>query len=145
MIKPTVGLIVFSESLVREDVYRKRRPIAERETKRFVEALEKDVNILWPRSREIRSKAQALQSIYELHAAGIDAAILYVPIFVAPALVAHTANLLRVPFALACNEAEDSLSQLVFLAAGGAIEQIGLKYLRVPGDAVEKSNYNIKL
>jgi len=143
MIKPTVGLFAFSESLVREDVYRKRRPIAERETKRFVEVLEKDVNILWPRSREIRSKAQALQSIYELHAAGIDAAILYVPIFVAPALVAHTANLLRVPFALACNEAEDSLSQLVFLAAGGAIDQIGLKYLRVPGDAVEKSNYAI--
>ncbi|RKX36203.1 MAG: hypothetical protein DRP71_00630 [Verrucomicrobia bacterium] len=143
MIRPKIGVLVFSESLVREDVYKKRKPISDREVKRFVTSLETDVDIVWPEAREIRSKKQAVQSAREIGAAQVDAVVLYVPIFVAPALVAHTANLLHVPIALACNEAEDSLSQLVFLAAAGALDQIGLRYLRVPGDAVEKTNRDI--
>jgi len=66
--------------------------------------------------------------------------ILYIPIFVSPALVAHAANLIQTPVVLACNEAEDSLSQLAFLAVAGAMDQIGIKYLRIPGDAVEETN-----
>jgi len=96
MIRPKIGVLVFSESLVREDVYKKRKPISDREVKRFVSSLETDVDIVWPEATEIRSKKQAVQSAREIEAAHVDAAILYVPIFVAPALVAHTARLLNV-------------------------------------------------
>ena len=41
-------MLVFSESLVRQDVYLKRKPIADRETARLVEALSNDVELIWP-------------------------------------------------------------------------------------------------
>lgn len=135
MIRPRVGMLAFSESLAREDVYRKRKPIADREVQRFAAALSQDVDLVWPSLRELRGKRQALEASQELMARGVDAVVLYVPIFVAPAVVAHTANLLSVPVALACNEAADSLSQLAFLAVAGALDQIGRPYVRVPGDA----------
>jgi len=138
MIKPKAGILVFSESLVREDVYKKRKPIAQRETQKFVKSVSEDIDIVWPTIREIRSKKQAVKAIAELQGSAVDAVILYVPIFIAPALVAHTANLLTVPMVLASNEAGDSLSQLAFLAVGGAIDQIGLSYMRVPGDSSEE-------
>jgi L-fucose isomerase len=127
--------MVFGESTTREDVYQKRKPIADREVGRFSAALEKEVEVVWPAAREIRGKKDALAAVESLRSSGIDAVVLFLPIFVAPALVAHTANLLDKPFALACNEAPDSLSQLVFLAAAGSIEQIGLSCFRLPGDA----------
>ncbi len=136
MIRPKVGLLVFSESLAREDVYQKRKPVCDREVNRFAAALGNEVEIVWPAAREIRGKKQALQAVAELQAARVDAVILYVGIFVAPAVVAHTANLIPVPIALACNEAPDSISQLAFLAVSGAMQQIGTPCFRVPGDAV---------
>jgi len=60
--------------------------------------------------------------------------------FVAPAVVAHTANLLSLPAVLACNEAPDFLSQLAFLAVGGAMDQIGMPCSRIPDDAAEEPN-----
>ena len=140
MVRPRVGLLVFSESLSREDVYQKRKPIADREVKRFVESLGDEVEVVWPAAREIRGKRQAVAAVREIEASNIDAAVLYIPIFVAPAVVAHAANLLSVPAVLACNEAEDSLSQLAFLAAGGAVDQIGLDCRRIPGDAAVEPN-----
>lgn len=145
MTKPRAGVLVFGESLVREDVYRKRKPIAEREVRRFISSLEDKVVILRPHADEVRTKHQALQAVQELETERVDAVVLYLPVFVAPALVAHTASLLKIPVALACNEAADSLSQLAFLAVGGALDQIGLDYLRVPGEATEKSNQEVLL
>ena len=140
MIRPKTGLLAFNESLVREDVYKKRKPISDREVKRFISSLEKDADIVQPGEKEIRSKKQAIEAVRELQAANVDSVILYPPIFVAPALVAHAASLISLPMVLVCNEAEDSLSQLAFLAVAGAMDQIGLKYLRIPGDAVEEEN-----
>ena len=141
MIRPRAGLLIFHESRAREDVYQKRKPIADREIARFIASLEDEVDLICPDEREIRGKRSGLQAARELQAAHVDAVILYIPIFVAPAVVAHTANLLNVPIVLACNEAEDSLSQLAFLAAGGAMDQLALPYLRLPGDAVDDENH----
>jgi len=138
MLRPRVGLLVFSESLAREDVYQKRKPIADREVERFARAIGEEVEIVWPASRELRGKRDALRAVEELQGRGLDAMVLYVPIFIAPAVVAHTARLLNLPSALACNEAEDSLSQLAFLAVGGAMDQIGVKCARMPGDAARE-------
>ena len=133
---------MFSESLSREDVYQKRKEIVDREVTRFVESLGDEVEVVWPSARELRGKRQTVSAARELEALNVDAAILYIPIFVSPAVVAHAANLLSVPSALACNESEDSLSQLAFLAAGGAIDQIGLHCLRIPGDAAVEPNHS---
>jgi len=135
---PRVGLLAFSESMAREDVYQKRKGIAVREIARLTEALAGEVELILPGLTELRGKRQAMQAVRELEAAGVEAVILAAPIFVAPAVVAHTANLLNVPAMLVGNAAEDSLSQVAFLAAGGAIDQIGAACARLPGDpAVE--------
>ncbi len=140
MIRPKIGLLVFSESAQREDVYLKRKPISDREITRFVERLSPGVDIVWPKSRELRNRRQALSALRELQAASVEAIVLYIPIFVSPALVAHTANQSKVPLALVCNDAEDSLSELAFLATAGAMDQIGLSYLRQAGDIRDNDN-----
>ena len=141
MLKPRVGLLAFSESHARNDVYKKRKPIWDRELQRFVAVLEADADIVWPSHREIRGKREAVQAVQEIHAAVADCAVLYPPTFVAPALVAHAANLLNVPIALVHNEAPDSLSQLAFLAVAGAMDQIGVPCLRLPGDYADAQNW----
>ena len=75
MIRPKVGLLVFSESLAREDVYRKRKPIADREVQRFVSALGNEVDLVWPSVLEIRSKRQAMAAVRELEAAAREGRI----------------------------------------------------------------------
>ncbi len=145
MLQPKVGLLVFSETRAREDVYLKRKPIWDREVERFVSLIEPVTDIIWPSNREIRSKNEAIDAIREIHAANADAIILYPPTFVAPALVAHTACLSHVPVAVVHNEEPDSLSQLAFFAVVGAMEQIGLKHLRVPGDIGDSTNHAILL
>ncbi|NWG14971.1 MAG: hypothetical protein HXY20_15740 [Acidobacteria bacterium] len=145
MDKPRVGLLIFSESLVREDVYRKRKPISDREVERLVGGLAGQVELIRTEYPELRSKRQALEAMHYLAAQRAELALLYVPIFVSPALVAHTANLLDLPLAAACNEAPDSLSRLAFLASCGAMDQIGLEYLRMPGDATSEANLRMFL
>lgn len=135
VIVPRVGLLVFNESVAREDVYRARKPVADREVTRVASALADHLELIRPTVDEIRGKRQARQTVDELTREGVDAAVLYVPVFASPALVAHTANLLQCPIALAGNEASDSLSQLAWLATGGAIDQIGLPCRRIAGDA----------
>jgi len=134
MIKSRTGLLVFSESLVREDVYQKRKDVAAAETRRFVSIISEFTDVIESEIREIRSKRQGIQALQEIEDSNVDAIILYVPIFIAPALVAHIGNLASKPVILAQNENEASLSQLAFLAVAGIMEQIGLKYLRLGGD-----------
>jgi len=143
MIRPRVGLLVFSESLVREDVYRKRKPISDREVARLISSLGDRVEIIRPENSELRSKQQVLAAVHELTVKEAELALLYVPIFVAPALVAHCANLLHIPLVLAGNEAPDSLSQLAFLASAGAMDQSGIRYTRIPGDLAREPNCSL--
>lgn len=140
MIKPRVALFNFSEGRQREDVYQKRRPIATRETKRLTTLLENDVELLQMPHREIRSKSEARANLGALASTGADAVLLHVPIFVAPTLVAHAAALINKPLALVANESPDSLSQLALLACGGAMDQIGIRYKRIPGDLSDQQN-----
>ncbi len=134
MIKPRTGLLVFSESLVREDVYRKRKDMAAAETERFISIISEFTDVIKSEIAEIRSKKQGIQALHEVESSTVDAIILYVPIFIAPALVAHIGNLASKPLILAQNENEASLSQLAFLAVAGIMEQIGMNYLRLGGD-----------
>lgn len=145
MIRPKAGLLVFSESLAREDVYQKRKAVCDREVDKLITALASEVELVRPGIGEIRGKKQAFQALRGLEAEGVDAVILYVGIFVVPAVVAHTANLINVPKVLACNEAPDSISQLAFLAVSGAMRQIGVECFRVPGDASEEPNRSLLL
>lgn len=140
MIEPRVGLLAFAESRARNDVYQKRKPIWKREVERIVGLLDPSVCIIRPGDGEIRGKRDAVAAVQELRAAQIDAVILYPATFVAPALVAHAACLCDVPTALILNEAPDSLSQLAFLAVGGALDQIGTRCVRIPGDIGEDRN-----
>lgn len=137
MSRPRTGLLVFSESLVREDVYQKRKKLAATETARFISIISEFTDVVASDIDEIRSKKQGIDALQQIEKSNVDAIILYVPIFIAPALVAHIANLATRPIVLAQNENEASLSQLAFLAVAGILDQIGLSYLRLGGDVVD--------
>ena len=93
-----VALLIFSESRTREDVYKVRKPLQDKETDRFIKALEGDIEFFIPSCKEIRGKADSRVAARECQGADVSAVILYIPIFINPALVAHTATLSGVPF-----------------------------------------------
>ena len=82
-----VGLLVFSESRAREDVYKQRKPLQDREVQRFVEALKPEVEFFIPSCGEIRSKKDVRTAVREIEMAGAYAVVLYVPIFIPPVSV----------------------------------------------------------
>lgn len=132
-----VGLLVFSEGWTREDVYRQRKPVQDRETNRFIEALKPDVEFVTPSCGEIRGKRDVRSAVAEVESAGVSAVVLFIPIFISPAMVALAARLAEKPVILAGNMAADSFSQLAVLASGGAIDQAGSSCVRIPGDISE--------
>jgi L-fucose isomerase len=129
-----IGLIVFAEGRVREDVYQKRIPIVRRETDRLIEALKEDVAFFIPNPGEVRDKKDLQSAIKDAERNAIDAFLFCVPAFVQASIVTMEVRLAHVPCALLGNMAKDSFSQVSFLAVAGAIEQAGLRYKRVAGD-----------
>ncbi len=129
-----LGLLIFSESRSREGVYKQRKPLQDREVNKMVNAFKGDVSFLIPHSAEIRSKADVRQAVAELNASDVLAVLLYIPIFVSPALVVHSARLVKKPLILMGNLAEDTLSQLGQLASSGALAQVGIACRRLYGE-----------
>jgi|YNPNPStandDraft_1061719.scaffolds.fasta_scaffold04260_5 L-fucose isomerase len=131
---PRVGLLVFSETRAREDVYRLRKPIQDRETKRFISELSDEIEFAIPSCGEIRGKRDIRLAAREMEQAGVSSVILLVPIFVSPAMVAHASRLLGKPVAVVGNSSEDTFSQLTLIVGGAAVDQIGSVCRRIPGD-----------
>lgn len=135
--KKKLQLILFSETKMREDVYQKRKGIQDRELDKFLKNAGEYFEIDHIDNNEIRTKKQG-QLIAEKVNENEYPIILYIPIFINPAIVAHTARSIRRPMALVGNHAKDSLSQLGFLAAAGSMDQIGIEYRRIPWDGCTK-------
>lgn len=135
--KKKIQLILFSETKMREDVYQNRKGIQTRVLNQFLEMLKEDFEVNYVDSCEIRSKKQGMEIARKVNA-GEGPVILYIPIFINPSIVAHTAKAIQKPIALVGNQAKDSLSQLGFLAAAGAMDQIGVKYRRIPYDGASE-------
>ena len=131
--KKKIQLILFSETRMREDVYQARKGIQKRELDKFLQMMEPEFEVHYVENCEIRSKRQGIDIAKKVNA-GEGPVILYIPIFINPSIVAHTAKAIHKPMALVGNQAKDSLSQLGFLAAAGAMEQIGVNYKRIPCD-----------
>lgn len=129
-----VGLLVFSETRAREDVYRLRKPVQDRETDRFVAALSDEIDFVKPSCGEIRGKRDIRLAAREMEQAGVASVVLLVPIFVSPAMVAHAARLIGKPVAVVGNSSEDTFSQLTVIVGGAAVDQIGPVCRRIPGD-----------
>jgi len=129
-----VGLLVFSETRAREDVYIQRKPVQDRESERFISTLREDVEFVLPSCGEIRGKRDIRAAADEMASAGVVAVVLLVPIFISPAMVAHAARLITKPIILIGNGTKGTFSQLSVLVGGGAVDQIGLDCRRIPGD-----------
>jgi L-fucose isomerase len=132
-----IGLLVFAEGKMREDVYQARKPAMARETERLVAAIEKEVNLFRPQLWEIRDKRSLLAAVREAKSNGVEAFLLYVPTFVQASVVAMAVRVAGLPCALLGNYARDTFSQVGYLASAGAIEQAGLPYKRIVGDIGE--------
>jgi L-fucose isomerase len=134
MKKPKIQILVFSETSVRQDVYVQRKPIQDREVQKIKTALSGQFIIEECRFEEIRNKRDGVQAANDVNKSDCAAVILYIPIFINPAMVAHTAVQIKKPIAIMGNHAIDSFSQLGFLSAVGAIDQIGIKYKKISYD-----------
>ena len=140
MIKPRVALFTFLEGHQREGVYQARRPMAQRETERLVAQLGADVEIVRMPREEIRSKSDIAVNVHAAVSARVDAVLINTPIFMSPAMVAHAARQITQPIALVCNESPDTFAQLALLACAGALDQMGIRYRRIPGDLSDAEN-----
>ena len=140
MIRPRIALFTFLEGRQREQVYLARRPMALRETARLVQTLGTEVELVPMPREEIRGKSDIAANVLAAEGAGVDAVVMSIPIFIAPAMVAHAARQVTKPIALVCNEAPDTFSQLALLACAGALDQIGIRYRRIPGDLSDGEN-----
>ncbi|MCJ7563102.1 MAG: hypothetical protein MUP52_00755 [Candidatus Aminicenantes bacterium] len=129
-----VALMIFSEGRAREDVYKQRKPMQDREVNKFIATLNEDIGFYIPACNEIRSRSDIKTAVMEIDKSDVTTVIFYTPIFISPALVAHAANLTIKPSILMGNKAGDTFSQLSFLAAGGAVDQTGARCRRIPGD-----------
>ncbi|MCI8649755.1 MAG: hypothetical protein HFG20_06535 [Anaerotruncus sp.] len=134
MSKERISILLFAESKNREDVYQNRLPIQTREVHKLLENLSAVFEVD-PHIPEIRSKRDGLRYAKQVNQNDCAAVLLYIPTFNQPAIVAHTARALTKPMALAGNRAKDSLSQLGYLASGGALEQAGIPVKRILPDA----------
>lgn len=132
--KPRVGLMVFSESLTRESVYKRRKKVQYREVEKFKNEVQGYIDLVIPDHGEVRSSKHVLRNLKYFACEDVEAIVLLVPIFTSANLVVSAANLSKVPVVLFGNEAPDSVSQLSLLATAGAIEQLDLGYKRLPGD-----------
>lgn len=128
------GLLIFSETRAREDVYLQRKPMQDRESARFMDSLRDDIEFFVPSCGEVRGKRDVRSAAEEFDSSGVSAVILLVPIFVSPALVAHAARIVNKPLILVGNAVRGTFSQLSVLAGGGAISQAGMRCKRIPGD-----------
>ncbi len=131
------GLLVFSETKNREDVYKQRKPIQDREVNRFIKELKKDIEFIIP--NEIRSKSDVKKAIIELNKSDITAIIFYLPIFISASLVVVARKLSKLPIIIIGNNTEGTLSRLSLLASGGALDQAGLSNKRIVGDISEEA------
>lgn len=134
-----VGLLIFSEGRVREDVYQNRKPAQDRESQKLLAAMQGQLEFVVPAPGEIRDKNDLFTSMKELKAQGVQACLLYVPMFVSAATVAMAVRLIGMPCAILGNAAPDTFSQVGYLAAAGAIDQAGLRCKRIVGDISDKS------
>lgn len=134
MKKYKVTLLVFSESYSREDVYQQRKPVQDREVQKLLEVFAQDFELIYL-GQEIRSKKEGVSAAAQVQKNDSIAVLLYIPMFINPAVVAHTAALINKPIALLGNMAPDSFSQVGYLAAAGAMEQIGISFKRVVQDS----------
>jgi L-fucose/D-arabinose isomerase len=132
--KYRVGLLVFSEGKMRENVYLQRKPVQDREIAAFLAELKDSIDFIEPTCGEIRSKADIRSAVKEIECANVTAVILYLPIFISPVLAVHTARLIGKPKIIMGNNSKDSYSQLAMLAVAGGCEQIGLSARRIFGD-----------
>lgn len=138
MMKPRIGICVFVESTLREEVYRARNPIAEEEVRKVVSSLKPYVDIAYQTPKGIRCKRDVFEAIEGLRAAKVDCSLFMVPIWTTPAHVVTAAQLLGSPVLLLGNDRKDSISQTGLLAAGGALHQAGITHKRIVGNIDDK-------
>lgn len=124
---PHVALLTFSEG--REDFYRLRKGLVDEERELVLRTCEGtlDVETFEP----IRRKSELKEALAQLGA--VDALLVHIPIFVEPALVAAVATLTHgtVPLVLLGNRRPDTSSLVGLLGAGGVLDQMGIRHLRV--------------
>jgi len=134
--EPKVAWIYFSET--RPDAYETRKPLADREVKEVGDFLGGQLQV--SQFGPVRSNEQARRIVREVVESGCNAAILHLPIFTEPSLVALVARLLDQPVLLLGNQKPDTSSFVGLMAAGGVLDQMGYHHRRVCGSLGDAGN-----
>lgn len=137
-----VGLLVLAEGRTREDVYQSRYEAKVRETVRIKDFLSDRVCLVETDTEDIRDKYDLFRALTKFKSEGVEGCLIFVSVYISAALAAMAVRLSDVPCAIMGNSASDSFARGGYLAAIGAVEQMGLPCKRIPGDIADERAKN---
>ncbi|NMB11829.1 MAG: fucose isomerase [Firmicutes bacterium] len=129
--KPRIGLISFGEK--RTEVYEKRKQILEEEICRTLEIL-RSIFDLQEFPDLVRFEEQTPTVISWAASYRLSGVVLHLPVYSASALIQTVGNELAargIPLLLLTNGRPDTSGLVVLLAAGGALDQVGVSHTRI--------------
>lgn len=133
MRKPRVGIIGFSDG--DPEVHEQLKDVVQTQLDTITNALLEDGRVEVVAARGlVNSSATAKQYAEEIAKQNIDGTIFSYGVFAFPNFSAIAAKNGKGPFLLAANLNPDWPGMVSMLAAGGALDQLGLKHFRVSGD-----------
>jgi L-fucose isomerase len=135
MTAPKVGLITFGDERPHEweKVFRQLTEAKHAEALAFFRGLAGAVE-LHAFETVARSRADIDGQAAALRAAGIEVLVAHVPCWTAPNLVLHGVQSVGLPTVLLSNKSAATHGTVGLLGAGGALDQIGYRHLRVRED-----------
>ena len=137
--RPKVALVTLGDS--RREFYQSRMTIVTEETEIVVSSLSRDFEVY--QSPIVYTDQEAEAVAQTIRNSGIQAVILFLPIWGTPSLAFRIAQSTNRPVAVLGNKRRDSSSLVVLLAVAGMLDQCGKPCIRIAGDLREEPSYRL--
>lgn len=135
--KPKVALVTLGDS--RKEFYESRIQIVKEEKEKAAKVLGEKFSLYM--SDIIYSEKESLAVSNKIKEQGIQAVIIFLPIWGTPSLAFRIAQSTSKPVVILGNERTDSSSLVVLLAVAGMLDQCGKKCIRIAGDIEDNKVY----
>ena len=135
--KPILGIIGFSDG--DPEVHEQLKDIVQKQVDTIADALRQDGNVEVIVADRLANSVESSKTLAEdLKRKGVDATLFSYGVFAFPNFSAIAAKNGQGPFLLAANLNPDWPGMVSMLAAGGALNHLGIEHFRVAGDVKEK-------
>lgn len=135
--KPVLGILGFSDG--DPEVHEQLKDIVQAQVDAIVQALREDGRVEVLTAKRLVNSVESARSLAEdLRNQGVDATLFSYGVFAFPNFSAVAAKNGKGPYLLAANLNPDWPGMVSMLAAGGALDQLGISHFRVAGDVKER-------